>query len=64
MAGEHIGRQAGAVTDPIDQAEPAGRSRLGRHPGPPVDDEADATWPAWTGTIPLTLVRGAPVAAD
>jgi nitroimidazol reductase NimA-like FMN-containing flavoprotein (pyridoxamine 5'-phosphate oxidase superfamily) len=29
--------------------------------GPPVDDEVDADWPAWTGVIPLTLVRGAPV---
>ena len=32
--------------------------------GPPVDDEADATWPAWTGTIPLTLVRGQPLPAQ
>ena len=31
--------------------------------GPPIDDEADAEWPAWTGVIPLTLVRGAPVPA-
>lgn len=31
--------------------------------GPPVDDEADADWPAWSGTIPLSLVRGAPVEA-
>ncbi len=31
--------------------------------GPPVDDEADAAWPAWYGTIPLTLVRGVPVRA-
>ncbi len=29
--------------------------------GPPVDDEADADWPAWTGVIPLTQVRGTPV---
>jgi nitroimidazol reductase NimA-like FMN-containing flavoprotein (pyridoxamine 5'-phosphate oxidase superfamily) len=31
--------------------------------GPPLDDEADAGWPAWTGVIPLTLVRGAPIPA-
>jgi len=31
--------------------------------GPPVDDPADADWPAWSGTVPLTLVRGAPVEA-
>ncbi|HEV8116825.1 MAG TPA: pyridoxamine 5'-phosphate oxidase family protein [Acidimicrobiales bacterium] len=31
--------------------------------GPPVDDAADADWPAWSGTIPLTLVRGDPVEA-
>lgn len=27
--------------------------------GPPVDDD-DADWPAWTGTIPVTVVRGTP----
>ena len=27
--------------------------------GPPIDDEADADWPAWTGVIPITVVRGA-----
>ncbi len=32
--------------------------------GPPIDDEADADWPAWTGTIPITLVRGARVPAS
>ncbi len=31
--------------------------------GPPVDDAADADWAAWSGTIPLTLVRGDPVEA-
>ena len=31
--------------------------------GPPVDDEADADWPAWSGVIPLAQVRGDPVAA-
>lgn len=30
--------------------------------GPPVDDEADADWPAWTGVIPLALMRGEPMA--
>ena len=29
--------------------------------GPPLDDEADAHWPAWTGTIPISLVRGVPI---
>lgn len=29
--------------------------------GPPVDDEADEDWPAWTGIIPITVVRGDPV---
>lgn len=32
--------------------------------GPPIDDDADADWPAWTGVIPLTLVRGTPSPAD
>lgn len=31
--------------------------------GPPVDDEDDAEWPAWSGTIPLTVVRGTPIEA-
>ena len=31
--------------------------------GPPIDDEADAAWPAWSGTIPLSLVRGTPLEA-
>ena len=31
--------------------------------GPPLDDDADAGWPCWSGTIPLTLVRGAPIEA-
>lgn len=31
--------------------------------GPPIDDEADADWPAWSGTIPLSLVRGPAVEA-
>jgi nitroimidazol reductase NimA-like FMN-containing flavoprotein (pyridoxamine 5'-phosphate oxidase superfamily) len=29
--------------------------------GPPIDDDGDGGWPAWTGVIPLALVRGAPV---
>lgn len=32
--------------------------------GPPTVDDADAGWPAWTGTIPITLVRGMPVPAS
>ncbi len=43
----------------LDLAEASAKTRS----GPPVDDEADATWPAWSGTIPLTLVRGTPVEA-
>ena len=31
--------------------------------GPPIDDDADADWPAWAGVIPLAMVRGAPVPA-
>ena len=43
----------------LDLAEASAKVRR----GPPLDDEADASWPAWTGTIPLTLVRGTPVEA-
>lgn len=43
----------------LDLAEASAKVRS----GPPVDDEADAHWPAWSGTIPLTLVRGTPVEA-
>jgi nitroimidazol reductase NimA-like FMN-containing flavoprotein (pyridoxamine 5'-phosphate oxidase superfamily) len=39
-----------------------GQSSAKVRTGPPIDDEADAHWPAWTGVIPLTLTRGAPVA--
>ena len=43
----------------LDLAEASTKVRT----GPPVDDPADAAWPAWSGTIPLTLIRGAPVEA-
>lgn len=29
--------------------------------GPPVDDEADYTWPVWAGEVPLRLVPGTPI---
>ncbi len=44
----------------LDLASASAKVRV----GPPVDDEADAAWPAWTGTIPITMVRGAPVPAS
>jgi len=44
----------------LDLAEASAKVRT----GPPVDGEADAAWPAWTGTIPITLVRGTPDTAD
>lgn len=44
----------------VDLVEASAKVRT----GPPVDDEADAAWPAWTGTIPITLVRGTPIATD
>jgi nitroimidazol reductase NimA-like FMN-containing flavoprotein (pyridoxamine 5'-phosphate oxidase superfamily) len=30
--------------------------------GPPIDDEADMSWPVWSGVVPLSLARGEPVA--
>lgn len=30
--------------------------------GPPVDAEADLAWPVWAGVVPLSLIRGEPVA--
>jgi nitroimidazol reductase NimA-like FMN-containing flavoprotein (pyridoxamine 5'-phosphate oxidase superfamily) len=30
--------------------------------GPPIDDEADMSWPVWAGVVPLRLERGEPVA--
>ncbi|BAE50181.1 Predicted flavin-nucleotide-binding protein [Paramagnetospirillum magneticum AMB-1] len=30
--------------------------------GPPVDDEADMSWPVWAGVVPVTMVKGEPVA--
>lgn len=30
--------------------------------GPPIDDEADMSWPVWAGVVPVTMVRGEPVA--
>jgi nitroimidazol reductase NimA-like FMN-containing flavoprotein (pyridoxamine 5'-phosphate oxidase superfamily) len=30
--------------------------------GPPVDDEADMSWPVWAGVVPVSMVRGEPVA--
>lgn len=41
---------------PVEEASAKVRS------GPPGDDEADLTWPAWAGIIPLSLEPGAPVA--
>jgi len=41
----------------LDLADASAKVRA----GPPLDDDADADWPAWTGTIPLSLVRGTPV---
>ena len=29
--------------------------------GPPNDDDADLTWPAWAGVVPLDVVAGSPV---
>src|SRR5438270_13953134 len=29
--------------------------------GPPIDDEADYSFPTWAGVIPLSMVAGAPV---
>ena len=43
----------------LDLTEASAKARS----GPPIDDDADAAWPAWSGTIPLTLVRGTPVEA-
>ena len=43
----------------LDLAEASAKVRA----GPPIDDEADADWPAWSGTIPLALVRGSPIEA-
>jgi nitroimidazol reductase NimA-like FMN-containing flavoprotein (pyridoxamine 5'-phosphate oxidase superfamily)/GNAT superfamily N-acetyltransferase len=40
---------------PLDEASVKVRT------GPPRDDEADMTWPAWAGVIPLALVRGQPI---
>lgn len=31
--------------------------------GPPVDDEADMTWPVWAGVVPVMTVKGEPVKA-
>jgi len=44
----------------LDLADVSAKVRTGG----PLDEEADAAWPAWTGTIPLTLVRGTPVPAS
>jgi len=44
----------------LDLADASAKVRTGG----PLDDEADANWPAWTGTIPLSVVRGAPVPAS
>jgi len=41
----------------LDLADASAKVRTGG----PLDEEADAGWPAWTGTIPLTLIRGTPV---
>ncbi|ARJ67372.1 flavin-nucleotide-binding protein [Magnetospirillum sp. ME-1] len=30
--------------------------------GPPVDDEADMSWPVWAGVVPVAVVKGEPVA--
>ncbi|EME71961.1 flavin-nucleotide-binding protein [Paramagnetospirillum caucaseum] len=30
--------------------------------GPPVDDEADISWPVWAGVVPVMQARGEPVA--
>lgn len=30
--------------------------------GPPVDDEADMSWPVWAGVVPVRMVRDEPVA--
>lgn len=30
--------------------------------GPPVDDEADMSWPVWAGVVPVGLVKGEPAA--
>ncbi|KIL99898.1 Pyridoxamine 5'-phosphate oxidase [Paramagnetospirillum magnetotacticum MS-1] len=30
--------------------------------GPPVDDEADLSWPVWAGVVPVRMIRGKPVA--
>ena len=32
--------------------------------GPPLDDEADRSWPVWAGVIPLRSVPGEPVADE
>jgi nitroimidazol reductase NimA-like FMN-containing flavoprotein (pyridoxamine 5'-phosphate oxidase superfamily) len=29
--------------------------------GPPIDDEADYTWPVWAGVIPLAVRPGVPI---
>ncbi|CUW39072.1 Flavin-nucleotide-binding protein [Magnetospirillum sp. XM-1] len=30
--------------------------------GPPVDDEEDMSWPVWAGVVPVTVVKGEPIA--
>lgn len=30
--------------------------------GPPVDDAADMSWPVWAGVVPVTVLKGEPVA--
>src|SRR6185295_7445165 len=42
---------------PLDEASVKIRS------GPPIDDEADLSWPVWAGVVPLGPAAGAPVAA-
>lgn len=29
--------------------------------GPPIDEDADYSWPVWAGVVPLTLQRGEPI---
>ena len=41
----------------LDLAEASAKVRT----GPPIDDDDDADWPAWTGVIPITTERGAPI---
>ncbi len=61
-AAEVRGPSAGELAGTLLLALPIVEASAKVRQGPPKDDEADLTWPVWTGVIPLTLVAGDPVA--